>query len=106
MREKDFNRWSKKIGKTLPEDFYYVYEKELKDVWVRKNEQGEEEIVHPKKDESKEGLITQKRWITNIVPHIMNHGRRIKRLWQKTKSWQEINNYLAKYNMELKYDNI
>ena len=33
----------------------------------------------------------------------INHARRLKRIWAKTKSFEALNNYFLSYNLELKY---
>ena len=90
MKGKEINKILRREGNKLPLEMYVAYPKELIDMPVF-DENGN--------DTGK----TEKKWITVSVEYPINHGRRMKRIWKRTKSFLELDNYLKQRGFELRW---
>lgn len=81
MRYKDICQWIHREAEKIPADEYFAlcgyYE--------------------PKKD--KNGHLALGEWTAFPV----NHARRLKSIWNRTKDFNQLNNYFKSYGLELSY---
>lgn len=85
MRNKDIIKMLKREANNLPTEFYVAHHKAF---------------IYPDKDEAK---LTTPMIVQVPEEHIVNHGRRLKRLWKKHKSIFEIALYFRQRGFELRW---
>lgn len=87
MRYKDICKWTKTEAEKLPEEAYFAR------VYMDKMPE-ESEVPH---------FLSEDKRVFTMEQFKVNHARRIKRIWKRTKSFIEINNYFLKFGMQLNY---
>ena len=88
MKGKEINKILRREGNKLPLEMYVAYPKELR---------------HLTEEEMGEKIEDIKVWMNVPTEYPVNHGRRLWRIWKRTKSFLELDNYLKKRGFELRW---
>lgn len=88
MKRKDILQWIKREAKKIPDEAYLAREYYDKP---------------PKVDENVQQYANQDNKVFTVGEYKVNHSRRLKEIWDRTHSFEELNKYFNKYGLQLNH---
>lgn len=88
MKRKDILQWIKREAKKIPDEGYLAREYYDK---------------APKVGNEEPHFANQNGKVFTVQEYKVNHARRLKNIWDKTESFEELDKYFNKYGLQLNY---